>query len=601
MADHPYGLLSLLPPIVAIVLAILTRRVIVSLLAGVFAGVLITTGGDPVSGVAQMLEWHLWKTLVDEDRLRVFAFTLAMGAMVGILNRSAGMKGLVDAVTPLANTRRRGQLVTWFLGLLVFFDDYANTVLLGNTLRPLTDRLRISREKLAYLVDSTAAPVAGLALVSTWVAGEIGYVRLGLEGLGSGLDEFELFVASIPYRFYVLWALVLVPLIALLGRDFGPMWRAEQRRLRGDQNALDEELAVAQDPTGPQPNTPARWYNAVLPVAVTVVSIVGLLMWTGTQELANQRQELDELTQELVLGTPAYDEADQQLAALADPSLMQIFGNADSYLALLWGSVIGLVFAIVLIWGQSILTSAQIGEAASKGARMMLPALAILWLAASLSGLTGSPQPSKPEKVEAAVDVGDEPIFEEALPVAKPEIDQYPELDRRLYTGAYLNLVVKEKLPLPSWSLPTIVFVLAGAIAFATGTSWGTMGIVMPLVIPLCYGILTDQGIAVTANNHIFLGTIGSVLAGAIFGDHCSPISDTTVLSSQASGCDHVAHVHTQMPYAVLVGVVSIVCGTLPIGFGMPPWALMPLGVAVLFAFVLVVGRPVGEEPGIGE
>ncbi len=205
MVEHPYGWLSILPPIVAIVLAIATRRVVVSLIAGIYVGALVTCGGHPLLAIRDTWETHLWSTLIDPGKLRVFSFTLFMGALIGIITKSGGMQGLIGLVSPWARTRQRGQLATWFLGMLIFFDDYANTILLGSTLKPIADRLKISREKLSYLVDSTAAPVAGLALVSTWVAVEIDYVRSGLENVGVDTGEaFNMFIASIPYRFYIL-------------------------------------------------------------------------------------------------------------------------------------------------------------------------------------------------------------------------------------------------------------------------------------------------------------------------------------------------------------------------------------------------------------
>jgi Na+/H+ antiporter NhaC len=246
----------LLPPLAAILLAITTRRVVFSLGSGVFLGALILAGGNPLLAVTTMLEDHLWTSLIDPGHLRVFAFTALMGAMVGVIHRSGGMTGVVYLLAPWARGRRSGQLTTWLLGLVVFFDDYANTLLLGTTLRPLADRLKISREKLAYLVDSTAAPVAGLALVSTWVAGEIGFIRAGFADLGDGVaeaDAFRIFVATIPYRFYVLWALMLVPLVALLGRDIGPMWQAEQRASGG--GAEGERGGFG----GPSPAAPRRF------------------------------------------------------------------------------------------------------------------------------------------------------------------------------------------------------------------------------------------------------------------------------------------------------------------------------------------------------
>ncbi len=540
---HPYGWLCLVPPLVAIVLAIATRHVVLSLLAGIFAGAMITTGGNPLAAIPETLETHLWKALVDEDRLRVFAFTLLMGAMVGVIHSSGGMRGLVVLGESWAKTRRGGQLVTWLLGMLIFFDDYANTVLLGNTLRPLTDRLSISREKLAYLVDSTAAPVAGLAIVSTWVAGEIGYVQDGLDKISGQADvnAFRLFVASIPYRFYVLWTLGFVFFVGASGRDFGPMLQAERRAHRGIRPSIPD--LSSEEPDGEF--QPGRWYNAVIPVAVTVLTVLWLLYRTGIANLS---------------GTP--DEG---------PSLWEIFGEADSYYALVWSSLAGLLSAVALTVTQRLLSWRNIGVAAQGGAAMMLPSLAVLWLASTLSTMTGN----------KAID------GESAPPYA---------LSYRLYTGEYCSELLTSR-PEIAASLntlgPTIIFVLSAFVSFATGTSWGTMAIVLPMAVPLAYGLIDADQASSAFEHPLMLGSVGSVLAGAIFGDHCSPISDTTVLSSQSSGCDHVAHVWTQLPYAALVGAVTIIFGTLPIGLGVSVWLLLPTGFAVLAAVLWFVGEKV--------
>ena len=645
MNSHPYGWLRVVPPLVAIALAIATRRVVVSLLSGIFVGGLILSSCHPIAAVVTTLQDHLWETLTDESKLHVFAFTVLMGVMVGIINRAGGMQGMVRVITPWARSRRGGQLTAWGLGLFVFFDDYANTLLLGSTLRPLTDRLRISREKLAYLVDSTAAPVSGLALVSTWVAGEITYIQDGLDKLPGELDwsAMGLFLSSIPFRFYVLWALALVPLVALLGRDFGPMWDAERRALKGD---IERGPGMAaRGPTDPDPETPARWYNAVIPIGVTVGVILYLMYRSGWASL------------------------DFRPTA----TWMDIFGGADSYGSLLWGALAGAVSAAVLARGQRLLTGAALSEAAAAGALLMTPALAILWLASALSAMTGN-KPLRAERAEieraqavavakaetlaqhkasseaiiapllarpgaladglhavmahgvdaadlarALVQAGVEPDdvqmslrraglseddrkeVERALQSATaPRSSRrsatwsppaYPHRAHRLYTGEFLSRLLEQRLnPL---LLPTLVFVLSAAIAFATGTSWGTMGIVMPLVIPLAYRMLTVQTGAPGVDHPVFVGVIGSVLAGAIFGDHCSPISDTTILSSQASGCPHMAHVWTQLPYALLVAGLSVIVGTLPASWGVSPWLLFPVGLGAMVAWLLWRGRPV--------
>jgi Na+/H+ antiporter NhaC len=512
-----YGCLSLVPPLIAITLAIATHRVVASLLAGIFAGTCILANGNPMIAIGTTCETHLWTSLSDGDHLRVFIFTLLMGAMVGVMRQSGGMEAIVNGIAPLARSRRGGQLTVWGLGLIIFFDDYANSLLLGNTMRPLTDRLRISREKLAYLVDSTAAPVSGLALVSTWVAGEIGYIEDGLAGtqLAGSATAFELFIATIPYRFYVLWALLLVPLVAILGRDFGSMLVAERRAFHqpSPPNSNGGTLAAGS----------SQWPNAVIPVLTVVLVTIILISATGWYALATE--------------------------PTIEPSLLNIFGNGNSYLSLVYGSLTGLLMALLLGRWNARIDLPSLKAAASEGAIQVVPALTILWLAWALSGITKADY---------------------------------------LGTGEYLGHLLVGSVD-ARW-MPTIVFLLASMVAFSTGTSWGTMGILMPLVVPTTIQLLGANQMQVSPHDPLLIGSIAGVLAGAIFGDHCSPISDTTVLSSQASGCDHVAHVRTQMPYALLVAGISVVCGTIPIGFGASVWFVLPIGVAAMVAWLSVVG-----------
>ena len=593
MNDHPYQWFSLLPPVVAIGLAMVTRRIVASLVAGVFVGSVVLTwdsgqgalGFRPVAAVTQAATEQLWPALVNPDKLSVFAFTLLMGAMVGVISRGGGMRGLVDCVTPLARTRRRGQFAAWLLGLFIFFDDYANTMLLGHTLRPLTDRLRISREKLAYLVDSTAAPVSGMALISTWVAGEIGYVADGLAKLPAGLDwntqsaAVELFVASIPFRFYVIWALLFVPMIALLGRDFGAMLKAERRALRGkvsddSQFGGQEAPDSADDEYESSEETPARWFNAVLPILVTVAAITSLMYQSGYAAV-----------------TAAADS--EQL-----PTLQNIFGNSDSYGSLLWGSLIGLISALVLVAAQRLLSWPQMVAASLRRASTMAPALLILWTASALSVMTGNEGNASDSKAEATR-VAIASAFEEAgleTPAKyQPNEQPYPYAAYRLYTGEFLGGRFLGSIA--AWILPTVVFLLAAGVAFSTGTSWGTMGVLMPLVVDFAYRKLSSGvDTPMSPDDPVFLACIGSVLAGAIFGDHCSPISDTTVMSSQSCRCHHAAHVETQMPYALTVGAVAVVFGTLPIGLGAPVYLFLPMGTVALFVVVLLFGRTAEQD-----
>ena len=606
MSDHPYGWLSLLPPVVAIVLAIATRRIVLSLMIGIFAGSLLMAGGNVFVAVYQTWETHLWTTLIDPSKLRVFSFTLLMGSLVGVITRSGGMKGLINVVSRWASNRRRGQLATWGMGLLVFFDDYANTILLGSTLRPICDRLKISREKLAYLVDSTAAPVAGVALVSTWVAVEIDYIANGLDAVPhTGLTSFGLFLASIPYRFYVLTALLLVPLTAWLGRDFGPMLKAERLTVDGQASPGRVEV-VGED----EPVEASGWYHAVIPIVATLVVVVYFIFQTGAESVCSSRSDqasdvvtnlagdalpdnvsstLDELrnaaAEASVSATESYmDQLATQLAVefpQADVSALQssialrdIVGAADSSLALQYGSLIGLAIALLMACACRLASLDVLMTSAWSGARVVLPAIVILWTASAMSRMTTDTSASGETSQEV-----------------------YEFQDHRLYTAAFLtDLFTKEqsnsgRTASVRW-LPTVVFCLAAVVAFCTGTSWGTMGILVPMVVQTSYTLISQSG-PVSPEDPILLGSVAGVLAGAVFGDHCSPISDTTVLSSQASGCDHIAHVRTQMPYAMVAASVSVMLGTLPIGFGVSVWLLLPAQAVALILILRFLGRPV--------
>lgn len=533
----PLGWLCVLPPLLTILLAIVSQRVVVSLVLGIMlaVGLMQTLPATPsqtdwlTNFVYSLCEEHLWKSLVDEDHLRVFAFTSLLGMQVALIHRAGGMQGIVALTMPLARSRRGGQVLTWFLGLVIFIDDYANTLLLGSTMRPVTDRLKISREKLAYLVDSTAAPVSGLALVSTWVATEISTMQIGYTdaGIDIGSDTFGIFIQTIPGRFYILYTLLFVLLCGLMCRDFGPMLQAERRAQRKSAGTTVSDDSLHSGP-------PPRALNAIVPIVLTVAVVVWLLIVTGWQKLG--------------VGEPL-------------PSTIQdwgkLIGQGDTYVSLLYGALAGLLSILLLIRFQKCVDLDGIRAGLVEGFLHVLPAMVILWLAWTLSGLTGNDQ---------------------------------------LRTGAYVAAQLTELNVAVGW-MPTIVFLLASGIAFSTGTSWGTMAIVMPIVIPLVYGLLKSQlGIEPPADHYVLIASIGSVLAGAIFGDHCSPISDTTILSSRSSSCDHIAHVRTQMPYALTVGLVSIVFGTLPAGFGVSSWFILPVGAASLVAILLVVGRDAGAR-----
>lgn len=517
-------------------MAIATRRVVLSLFVSVVAGCLIIAivGGEV--GFFSSFFWFMWNALPgDFGKLLVTAFAIFMGAMIGVIYKSGGMQGMVDLLRPLAHNRRRGQLTSWLMGMIIFFDDYANTLLLGQTMRPVTDRLKISREKLAYIVDSTAAPIAGVSLLSTWVATEIMWIGDGYQAAGfpdGSYSPFTLFLLTVPLRFYPIWAFMFVMLVAVSKRDFGPMLTAERRALRGDIGSEDASIE-ASDALRPSAGTQGRWQLAVIPIASMIVVVMATIYITGQQSAAAKN--------------------------IANPSLPQIIGSGNSYLSLLIGSACGFVLAVLLTLPARILSTRQIAAASIGGARAMLLALSILWLAWALGAIT-----EKPGGEEVAT--------------------------ARLATADYLsNLIVQVEFA-AVW-MPTTIFLLSAFISFCTGTSWGTMAIVLPLAIQTTYEVLKGSGGPVLPEHPVMLASVGSVLGGSIFGDHCSPLSDTTVLSSRSSGCNHIAHVRTQMPYALLVGVVSVVFGTIPAAYGVSAWILLPCGLIALWLFLRVFGR----------
>ncbi len=553
MPEHPYGWLSIAPPVVAIVLAISTRRVLVSLFAGLAVGALILSGGNLITATVNLLETQLWQTTIQPDKLRVFAFSMMLSAMIGVIQVSGGMRGMIELLTPWARSRRSGQLVVWLLGLVVFFDDYANCLLVGGSMRPTCDRLRISREKLALLVDGTAAPVAGIAIVSTWIAIELEYIREGIASLdpqlAAALNPFELFVACIPYRFYVIQMLMFLPLAAWLRRDFGPMLAAERRAIAGEAPLwATNEFAADPYDDGHGIRT-SHWTNAIVPLALTFLVSLWLIYTTGAARIAP-----------ISRGLTGFEH------------FRAAFGSGDSSVALYYGGLVGLLAAMALARWRAGIVSKRIAGAAGIGARLVMPALLILILAGTMSRMTGNKSVS-----------------------GEPSTTPFEYQADRLYTGDFLKQLLVTAgegavEDLAVW-FPTIVFVLAGVISFCTGTSYGTMGILVPMVIPLSAALIGSLMPGHLAENPIFLTSMGSVLAGAIFGDHCSPISDTTILSSLASGCDHMAHVNSQLPYALVVGVVVVLLGTVLVGFGISVWLLLPLQTAVLVGVLWTVGK----------
>jgi Na+/H+ antiporter NhaC len=516
------GWISILPPIIAILLAFASRAVIPSLFAAIWFGVWSLSHFSIMDLIPSLLNSfyvYILNTMIDRDHAILILFTLMLGGMVGIIYRNGGMHGIIKHLIKKADTPRKGQIAIWLFGIIIFFDDYSNTLIVGNTSRLLCDKLKISRQKLAYLVDSTSAPVATIAVITTWIGFQVGIIADALPGL-EGLDEsaYMLFIHSIPYSFYPFLAIVMVGLIVTSGKDFGPMVEAEERARAGIKYApnmdnLEADAGADADELFVKQNVNYKARNAVIPIAVLVFSMLYFIFTSGEGD-----------------------------------TLKDILGSSDTFGALMHSTLLSALTAAALSVGQRILNLNEILDAWFSGLKFMLMGLMVLLLAWALA-----------------------------------------DISKDLGTADFIVSTLGDSISMPI--LPSIVFLIAAATAFGSGSSWGVMAILMPLVIPLTWAIMGNNGGATPENMHILYSTIACVLTGSVWADHCSPISDTTILTSMASGCELMDHVRTQMPYAVSAGAAALLLGTLPAGFGAPWWVLLLLGIGSQVIVVKIFGR----------
>jgi Na+/H+ antiporter NhaC len=514
---------SLLPPLVAITLALMVREVIASLVVGVWLGTTMLADGNPLAGFLRVADTSVRNALTDSDHVSIIVFSMLLGGMVGVMSRSGGTQGVVKSLERLVTTPRRAQVATWLMGILIFFDDYSNTLIVGNAMRPVTDRHLVSREKLAYLVDSTAAPVACVAVVSSWIGYQVSLLGDALAASNSEINPISLFIASLPYAFYPLFALSITFLVAVTRRDWGPMYRAERRAQTGQLLAETAQPLADYESSGltPDESAPSRWWNAAIPVFSVIISTLVGLYVSGLQNLDR--------------------------SGAGTTSLREVIDASDPFTVLLWASLIGVACAVMLAVVQGILGLRTALEAVVGGFKSMLPAVVVLVLAWSLG-----------------------------------------EVCQELATADFLVRVVGPAVP--PGALPAAVFLVAATVSFATGTSWGTMAILTPLAVPLALH-------SPAAAPHLLAATVSAILGGSVFGDHCSPISDTTIMSSMASSCDHVDHVRTQLPYALLGAIVAVAVGYIPgAALGIPAGVLLLAGLVVVVGWTMIVGRPVDAE-----
>ncbi len=392
-------------------------------------------------------------------------------------------------------------------------------------MRPVTDKMRISREKLSFIVDATAAPVASVFIVSSWIGFEVGLIQHGLHSIGSMENAYDVFIQTIPYRFYPIGMIIFVFLIAYFQRDFGPMYHAEQRavkegKISNDESTSSKDLTEASEMFGNDDK--AKWFNGVIPILIIVLGTIAGLIYTGINSLHQQ--------------------------GIYDYNIRDIIGNSDSYVSLIWASFGACIVAAVMIISQRIMNLSDTIDAWFLGIRSMLLAVIILTLAWAIGNIT-----------------------------------------QEIKTADYIISMISDTIN-PRF-LPVLVFLVCAITSFATGTSWGTMAIMMPIVIPLSFSVSSLYHYDPVNSDIILHGVISSVLAGCVFGDHCSPISDTTILSSMASACNHVDHVRTQLPYAILVAVIGMSVGDIPTAFGFSPYLSILIMTIILIAVLFLVGK----------
>ena len=499
------GWLSLLPPIIAITLALLTKEVISSLFLGILSGTVIHTIGTGTGTLLVKPVETAFAVMVSKLDFNIILFCTLLGALVYVIAMAGGTRAYGKWATRHIKSRRSAMLSTSGLGVFIFIDDYFNCLTVGTVMRPVTDSFRISRAKLAYIIDATAAPICIIAPISSWAAA----VGSNLKATGAFESDFAAFVSTIPYNFYALLSLVMVVMVCMGRFDFGPMRKAEEKAIKGDVGASGEENEEARR----QPEVTGKGHLAdmLVPIGSLIVFAVLALLYNG-----------------------GYWGDDPQYHTLA-----AAFGNCTAAKALVLASFGAMVVAFIQFVALGRMSLKTFMDGATQGMKAMMPANIILVLAWTISGVC----------------------------------------QNLLQTPAYVRTLVEADGGMTGGLLPAIIFVLACFLSFSTGTAWGTFGILIPIVVP----------VAQQVDPSLVLVCLSATLAGSVFGDHCSPISDTTILSSAGAACTHIEHVSTQMPYACVVAASSLV-GYVVAGFtgGSLP-ASLGTALVVMIAAMLVL------------
>ncbi len=540
MNAEKFGIWTLIPPLVAIVLAFITKNVVVSLFIGVLSGsfILSLNGFNVFSALVNAFLDFINRalySLADPWNAGIILQVLVIGGVINLVAKMGGAKAIAEALAKRAKTAKSTQLITWLMGICVFFDDYANALIVGPIMRPVADKMHISRERLAFIIDATAAPIAGLAIISTWIGLEVGLINDAFGSIGVEADAFGVFLQTIPFRFYNILILAFIVITTVTMKEFGPMRKAEIAARKRKQKDIEEvaiDLATSELESDMEPKEGVKLsiWNAIIPIGVLIVSALASFYYSGYSAIMGGE---DVAIQQLLTNSPASFNA-----------IKECFAAADASVALFQSALFASIVAIVMAVTKKIFTVGEAIDVWIDGMKGLLITGVILILAWSLSSVI-----------------------------------------KELGTAAFL--VDNLQASIPKFLLPSLIFILGSIISFATGTAYGTMGILMPLAIPLAYSMNPDMSFVIVSTS--------AVLTGAIFGDHCSPISDTTILSSMGAGCNHIEHVKTQIYYALFVASITIVFGYIPAAIGVPIYIILPVALLAIYVGVQLLGKKVDE------
>ncbi|EAJ2282601.1 Na+/H+ antiporter NhaC family protein [Campylobacter upsaliensis] len=549
-----YGFITLLPPFIAIILAFITKDVILSLFMGVLSGTFLLSLASNIFFVDTIALINIYDTLVesfskiisyvlkstsDPVNAGIILQILCIGGLVALITKMGGAKAIALQFAKRAKTAISAQLNTWFIGLLIFFDDYANLLIVGPIMRPLADKFKISREKFAFIIDSTAAPVAGIAIISTWIGLEVSLIKNAYASIGiDNISAFGIFVETIPYRFYNIFMLFFVALTAIMGREFGSMYAAQIRAKTTGQIAPVSKSAALDTAEledqflAPKDGIEIRAFDAIVPVMTLIILAILGFYFNGFSVL-----EGEEL-------------ANAKANPLSFETLRSAFGSADSSIVLFQAALFAAIVAIFIGVRRRIFNIKEAIETWIYGWKTMIFTIVLLLLAWSLSSIV-----------------------------------------KDLGTSTFITHLLANKLP--EFILPATIFAFASLISFAIGTSYGTMGVLMPLAVPLAFEVAKLNGLEGEALHHYMVLNISCVLTGAIFGNHCSPISDNVILSSMSAKCDHMEHVRTQIPYALFICAISLFTGYIPTALGLSVWLVLPLNFILITLLLRIIGKKV--------